>query len=67
MKSRGQNGFVGLIVGLLCATWACAGQSIAYVYLGKDTSGTENMLNAKVIGEGLGKLGASPQGPITRR
>jgi hypothetical protein len=34
-----------------------AGQTVAYVYLGTDTADSRNLLNAKVLGDGLGRLG----------
>jgi hypothetical protein len=35
-----------------------AGEALAYVYLGVDALDENHLLNAKVIGEGLGKLGS---------
>lgn len=34
------------------------GHTLAYVYLGDDPSNVRNLVNARIIGEGLGKLGA---------
>jgi hypothetical protein len=38
-------------------TQNAAGQALAYVYLGTATYEVRNMLNARVVGDGLGKLG----------
>ena len=50
---------VGKAVSLLDAavTRNARGERMAYVYLGKDTYNARELVNARIIGDGLGKLG----------